>query len=82
MAAPKGNTNAKKAKVWSDAIHKHLTKNPKDLAEIAKSLINKAKDGDIAAIKELGDRVDGKVTQPIEGQLDQSLTIEIIRYAS
>jgi hypothetical protein len=81
MAAPQGNTNAKKAKVWSDAIHKHLAQNPKDLADIAKSLITQAKEGNINAIKEVGDRLDGKAIQGIEGQLEHSLVVEITRYA-
>jgi hypothetical protein len=82
MAAPKGNSNAKKAKVWSDAIHKHLTQNPKDLADIAKSLVDQAKEGNIAAIEEIGDRLEGKAVQPLEGQIEQNLTVELIRYAN
>ena len=81
MAAPIGNTNAKKAKAWSDAIHKHLVQNPQDLAEIAKSLVTQAKEGNLGAIKELGDRIDGKSIQGIEGQLEHSLIVEITKFS-
>ena len=36
-------------------------------------------DGDVAAIREIVDRVDGKVPQAIEGSLEAPLTIELIR---
>ena len=81
MAAPKGNKNAAKAKIWSDALRKQLVQG-KDLPKIAKALIAKACDGDIQAIKEIGDRLDGKAIQSIEGQVEQSLTVEIIRFAN
>ena len=80
MAAPKGNTNAKKAKAWCDAIHMELAQDPKALRRVAKSLISKAQEGDMAAIKELGDRIDGKAVQSVEGNIEQSLTVEIMRY--
>lgn len=34
---------------------------------IAQSLLFRGSDGDVSAIKEAGDRVDGKVAQPIAG---------------
>lgn len=73
MAAPQGNDNAKKAKVWSDALRKYITQNPKDLEAAAKALIAKAKDGDVSAIKELGDRLEGKAMQSVEMSGDLNL---------
>lgn len=70
MGAPVGNDNAKKNKIWSEALRKHITQNPKDLAAAALALITKAKDGDIAAIKELGDRLEGKAVQQVVGAGD------------
>lgn len=67
MAAPKGNDNAIKNRYWSDALRKHITQNPKDLAEAAQALFTKAKDGDVNAIKEIGDRLEGKAVQRVEG---------------
>lgn len=42
------------------------------------ALIDKAMDGDIPAVKEVLDRVEGKVTQPLSGDEDQPLTINMI----
>ncbi len=39
----------------------------KKLSLIADALVNKAMTGDVAAIKEIADRVDGKAVQPIAG---------------
>ena len=39
----------------------------KALRDVAKALIDKAISGDVTAIKELGDRLDGKVPQAIGG---------------
>lgn len=67
--APKGNTNAtKEHRIWGDAIRRAVTQaNGKKLRKIADMLIEKATEGDIQAIKELGDRLDGKSAQPIVG---------------
>jgi hypothetical protein len=60
--APKGNNNAAKTKIWSDALRKAIVQG-KSLDNIANALILKALEGDIAAIKEIGDRLEGKVAQ-------------------
>jgi len=86
MAAPKGNANAAKAKIWSDAIRRALhskderTKRLK-LDELAERLIAKGLEGDVSALREIGDRVEGKAAQPIEGSIDATLTVEILRFA-
>ena len=67
MAAPEGNKNATKNKYWSDALRKYITQNPNELEQAAKALFAKAKDGDVAAIKEIGDRLEGKAVQRVEG---------------
>jgi hypothetical protein len=67
MGAPLGNDNNRKNQYWSDALRKHITQNPKDLADAAQALFNKAKDGDVGAIKEIGDRLEGKAVQRVEG---------------
>jgi hypothetical protein len=67
MAAPEGNKNATKNKYWSDALRKYILQNPKELEEAAKALFAKAKDGDVAAMKEIGDRLEGKAVQRVEG---------------
>ena len=67
MAAPLGNKNAIKAKPWSDAINRALLANKgKKLRALADRLIDRALEGDVAALKEVGDRVDGKVPQQLD----------------
>ena len=75
MAAPIGNQNAAKAKVWHAAIMRALDKRSRleqkeALDDIAEALIAKAAEGDMGALKELGDRLDGKPAQAIVGDAD------------
>ena len=76
-----GNTNGSHDKPWQRALDKQL-KDYKPgvdstveqywaLQEIAKKVIDMALDGEMAAIKEIGDRSDGKAVQGInlEGNL-------------
>ena len=65
--APVGNKNATKNRPWSEAINRALlAEDGKKLRELAERLINRALDGDVTALKEIGDRVDGKVVQQLE----------------
>jgi hypothetical protein len=67
MAAPLGNTNAAKAKVWSAAIERalerRLSHRQPALDELADKLISMALEGDLGAIREFGDRMEGKPKQ-------------------
>lgn len=64
--APLGNTNFKDGKIWRDAIKRAvLADDGKRLRAIAEKLLDKASEGDVAAIKELGDRIDGKAAQAV-----------------
>ena len=64
--APKGNKNAVKVRIWSEAIRKEVLSR-KRLAKLAKTLCDMAEKGDIAAMKELGNRLEGKSAQIIQG---------------
>jgi hypothetical protein len=66
--APEGNTNSNKSnRLYADTIKRIVIQSEGEIArEIAMALINKAKDGDISAIKEFGDRVDGKAVSTTE----------------
>lgn len=66
MGAPLGNDNNRKHQYWSDALRKYITQNPNDLMEAAQALFTKAKDGDVNAMKEIGDRLEGKPKQQVE----------------
>jgi hypothetical protein len=70
--APLGNQNAAKAKVWHAAILRALDKRGagdrvKALDELAGKLLELVATGDLAALKEFGDRLDGKPAQTIGG---------------
>ena len=41
--------------------------NPEKLDKLAEALIAKAKTGDVAALREVGDRMDGRVPQAVVG---------------
>jgi len=83
MAAPKGNQNAAKAKLWTAAIERALAKRSRvdakeALDELAEKLLGKCDEGDMAALKELGDRLEGKPAQAIigGGEDDPPLTVK------
>jgi len=88
MAAPAGNNNAGKGKQWSDAIRKVINEVVEDnsgeepiqrkrLIIIARKVATMAQAGDIQAIREVGDRLDGKAAQSIalEGDLGFNITM-------
>jgi len=75
MGAPVGNSNATKAKPWADAIKRALARREQtgsgaDLNALADKLLDSAAEGDLTALKELGDRLDGKPAQSIGGDPD------------
>lgn len=83
MAAAIGNQYAAKDRKWAKAIERALAKKSlvaqRDaLEEIADALLAKAADGDMVAIKELGDRLDGKPAQTISGDPDAPLQTRLI----
>lgn len=81
MGAPVGNTNATKAKPWRDAIDRALAQdNGKKLRTIAEKLLDAAAAGEGWAIKELGDRIDGKAIQPIAAEVDANLTVTVKQF--
>lgn len=71
MGAPVGNKNAAKAKVWHAAIMRALERRkPADeriqaIDELADKLLELVAGGDLAALKEFGDRIDGKAHQSV-----------------
>lgn len=70
--APKGNTNAAKSKLFDAALRRYLTQNPDDLRIAVEKFMGMAKAGELSAIRELADRLDGKPAQSMElsGSLD------------
>ena len=67
MAAPKTKGGHKTDKLWRDALMLAVKREDEDkrvyLAVIAEKCVLAAAGGDMAAIKEIGDRLDGKAVQ-------------------
>ena len=84
--APFGNQNARKGKSWLDALRLEIAiDDGARLQKAACQLLNKAADGDLAAIKELADRLDGKAIQAniLTAQLDTVMPTNIqVRFIS
>ena len=87
MGAPVGNRNAAKAKVWTAAIQRALERRVSErraaLDELADKLLDMCAEGDLGALKELGDRLEGKPTQTIAGDDEAPVVlrgvIELVR---
>ena len=80
--APQGNQNAAKAKIWHAAIMRALRKRSRSdaleaLDELAEKLLEKVSEGDLPALKEFGDRLDGKPAQAIIGGGEDDPPIKI-----
>jgi hypothetical protein len=65
MAAPTGNSNARKGKEWFDALRKECVQRG-SLAKIASVLVDKAEAGEPWAIAEVANRFDGKPGNSVE----------------
>ena len=84
--APLGNQNAAKGKRWSQAIDRALAKrSPVDMTHaldaLAEKLLEAAEAGESWALKELGDRIEGKPAQSVtvSGDEDAPLVTRIER---
>lgn len=67
-----GNPSGRpKTKIWTEAIKAAVSTNPSGepnyelLKAVSEALVKAAKAGDIQAIKEIGDRLEGKVPQTL-----------------
>lgn len=74
MAFEKGNKLGQKSRIWDAEVRKVIIQNPEKLREAALALVNAASEGDMLAIKELGDRLDGKSTQHIQAQVEHTVS--------
>lgn len=76
-----GNPNGRpKSKPFADALKaalKAMGDDKEALQSVANSLVVKARSGDVAAIKEIADRLDGKVPQGLIGgeEGDSAITV-------
>lgn len=68
MAAPIGNKNAAKSRLFEQALHRAIAQDSGErIRKTAEHLLNKAAEGEIWAVQMLADRLDGKPSQQIIG---------------
>ena len=80
-----GNRNSSKGREWSDAVRRAMFaesneiddkgERKKKLYVAATQLVDLACEGDMAALKECGDRLDGKPAQAITGPQGEPITL-------
>ncbi len=79
----RGRPKGTQTKAWAEALRK-ATHAPdretkrKKLDLLAERLVSKGLEGDVTALKELGDRIDGKVPQAIAAEFDGTITVKIV----
>ena len=80
-----GNKNAVKNRPWAEAINRVLLANDgAKMRALAEKIVEKALEGDVAALKEVGDRSDGKPAQQVQIGGDGSgdpVVVEVVRFA-
>ena len=82
MGAPLGNHNNTKRRPFWSAIEKLCAQEKgKRLRQAAEKLLDAAAAGDDWAIKELGDRLDGKPAQAIVGADNGPLVINVVKFS-
>lgn len=90
--APVRNLNAGYGRAWHDAIRKEVLRIIRTsetgevyrkLDKLAEVVVSRALDGDMDAVKEIGNRLDGKPVQPVvvpEGSGPLQLVVNIRRW--
>ena len=80
MPAPLGNTNARKEnRLWSETIKRVVAQNDaQGLRDLAEKLVELGKAGDVSALREIGDRLDGKPAQQVQIQGDADAPLKIV----
>lgn len=72
MAAPIGNQNAAKSRMFEQALHRAIAQDDgKRLRQAAETVLTKASEGEAWALQMLADRLDGKPSQQIVGAGDE-----------
>ena len=83
MAAPEGNNNSSREnRLWANTIRRAVVQGDAErLRRIAEALLTKAEEGDLQAMKELGDRLDGKPSQAIDlgSDPERPLVTKVVR---
>lgn len=93
--APNGNQNARKGKIWNQAIERALQRRGKgDMTAELDRLADKFLDAieemtvptekrgpSVAGFSELADRMDGKPQQSIDAKVEADLTVQVLRFS-
>ncbi len=80
-ARKKKPAGPKEDKIWRDALMRAVRrrigdkKNPQALEEIADVVVASALEGDMKAVKEIGDRLDGKPSQSLDVKTDTEIHV-------
>ena len=70
--------SSKENRLPTERLRMELTQNPEKIKKIVIALVNKAIDGDLSAIKEVFDRVDGKVVNQINAEVSDNRPIYVV----
>lgn len=82
MAAPTGNTNARKEnRLITDALRRVVTQSPEKLKKACEKILDDAQEGNLGAFSVIADRLDGKPAQSltVAGDEDAPLVTRIER---
>lgn len=82
-SGPPGNKNSSKEnRLFADTVRRlAVQENGKRLRQVVESLYTSAEAGEVPAIKEIADRLDGKVPQGIVGADGGPLTVQVVKFA-
>lgn len=75
-------------KIWANAVKRACMRalSPTDKAQrldrLAEKLIDEGLAGNTVALKEIGDRLDGRPMQAITAQVETQVNVSIVRYGS
>jgi hypothetical protein len=74
-----GNTYSNKEnRLPTERLRMELTQNPEKMKKIVVALVDKAITGDMSAIKEVFDRVDGKVVNQVNAEISDNRPIYVV----
>ena len=77
--ANKGNDySSKENRMPTERLRMELKQNPEKVKKIMVALIDKAISGDMSAIKEVFDRVDGKVVNQVNAEISDNRPIYVV----
>ena len=72
------NYSNKENRLPTERLRMELTQNPEKIKKIVVALLDKAITGDMSAIKEVFDRVDGKVVNQVNAEISDNRPIYVV----